>query len=473
MAHNGRFGPYLKRGTDTRSLTDEEQLLTVTLDEALAVFAQPKTRRGRASRRPAPRARRRSRHRAAGGPPRGPVRAVRDRRHHQRLAAQGRRPRDGHHRAGGRAAGRAPGRRAVHPAAGRRRPRRPRPRSAAKKAPAKKAAKKTAGQEGPGQEGGGPRGRRRDRRRGTDGGVTPTAPGPPDRPRGDRRLRQVDPGPGPGRALGARAHPRAGGHRRSAGRCAALLLDPDRPARCRRAEALLMAADRAQHVDEVIRPALAEGRWVVTDRFSGSTLAYQGWGRGLATEPLRQVVGWAAGGVAADLSVLVDVPVEVARQPARRERAGPARAPGPRRSTSASATGSSPWRRADPGAGRWSTATDDADAWPGWSASPWPSAVGRAPGATPVSGGDRVRRRDDLPGGLPSSPRWSASPRRWRPCGRPPAHPVHAYLFCGPAGLRDAGRRPGPSPPPCCAPTAAAGRATPAGGPWPVPTRTS
>jgi DNA topoisomerase-1 len=46
-ALNGRYGPYVKRGTDTRSLTSEEQLLTVSLDEALAVFAQPKTRRGR------------------------------------------------------------------------------------------------------------------------------------------------------------------------------------------------------------------------------------------------------------------------------------------------------------------------------------------------------------------------------------------------------------------------------------------
>ena len=47
VAHNGRFGPYLKRGSDTRSLTSEEQLLTVTLDEARAFFAQPKQRRGR------------------------------------------------------------------------------------------------------------------------------------------------------------------------------------------------------------------------------------------------------------------------------------------------------------------------------------------------------------------------------------------------------------------------------------------
>jgi len=49
VAHNGKFGPYLKRGSDTRSLTSEEQLLTVTLDEAKALFAQPKTRRGRAA----------------------------------------------------------------------------------------------------------------------------------------------------------------------------------------------------------------------------------------------------------------------------------------------------------------------------------------------------------------------------------------------------------------------------------------
>lgn len=93
-----------------------------------------------------------------------------------------------------------------------------------------------------------------------------------------------------------------------------LLLDPARPAPVPRAEALLMAADRAQHVDEVIRPALAEGRWVVTDRYSGSTLAYQGWGRGLATDPLRRMVAWASGGVEPDLSVLVDVGPEVARQ---------------------------------------------------------------------------------------------------------------------------------------------------------------
>jgi dTMP kinase len=97
----------------------------------------------------------------------------------------------------------------------------------------------------------------------------------------------------------------------------ALLLAPTRPAPSPRAEALLMAADRAQHVEDVVRPALAEGRWVVTDRYSGSTLAYQGWGRGLDTGPLRVLVAWASGGLEPDLSILVDVGVEVARR--RRE----------------------------------------------------------------------------------------------------------------------------------------------------------
>ena len=81
-----------------------------------------------------------------------------------------------------------------------------------------------------------------------------------------------------------------------------------------RAEALLMAADRAQHVAEVVRPALASGRHVVTDRFSASTLAYQGYGRGLDLSSLRTLVAWAAGGLEPDLYVLVDVPATIARR---------------------------------------------------------------------------------------------------------------------------------------------------------------
>ena len=90
-----------------------------------------------------------------------------------------------------------------------------------------------------------------------------------------------------------------------------LLLDADLPPVSGRAEALLMAADRAQHLAEVVEPALASGRWVVTDRFSGSTLAYQGAGRELPTDELRRLVDWATGGLVVDLNVLVDVPVEV------------------------------------------------------------------------------------------------------------------------------------------------------------------
>jgi dTMP kinase len=87
-----------------------------------------------------------------------------------------------------------------------------------------------------------------------------------------------------------------------------------------RAEALLMAADRAQHVSEVIEPALAEGTDVVCDRYIGSTIAYQGHGRGLDVDIVRAVSGWAAGGLWPDLVILLVVPDEVAA-----ERIGPAR----------------------------------------------------------------------------------------------------------------------------------------------------
>jgi dTMP kinase len=108
-----------------------------------------------------------------------------------------------------------------------------------------------------------------------------------------------------------------------------ILLAPDAPPITLRAEALLMAADRAEHIELVVAPALAAGEWVVSDRFSGSTLAYQGYGRGLEIEGLNQLVAWATAGLAPDLSVLVDVPVEVAAErlassaPDRLERLGP------------------------------------------------------------------------------------------------------------------------------------------------------
>ena len=80
------------------------------------------------------------------------------------------------------------------------------------------------------------------------------------------------------------------------------------------AEALLMAADRAQHVLEVIRPALARGDWVVSDRFVPSSLAYQGVGRGLGVPAIEIVNGIATGGLEPDLVIVLDLPPEVATE---------------------------------------------------------------------------------------------------------------------------------------------------------------
>ena len=74
-----------------------------------------------------------------------------------------------------------------------------------------------------------------------------------------------------------------------------------------RAEALLMAADRAQHVVEVIRPALVGGKAVVTDRFAGSSVAYQGHGRQLPANEVEQLSRWATDGLWPDLIILLEM----------------------------------------------------------------------------------------------------------------------------------------------------------------------
>ena len=77
------------------------------------------------------------------------------------------------------------------------------------------------------------------------------------------------------------------------------------------AETLIVAADRAQHLAEVVRPALAAGRHVVSDRSVYSTLAYQGHGRGLPIDEVHMINAWAIGDTWPDLVILLTVPADV------------------------------------------------------------------------------------------------------------------------------------------------------------------
>jgi dTMP kinase len=87
----------------------------------------------------------------------------------------------------------------------------------------------------------------------------------------------------------------------------AVLHDPDNAAMDARAEILLYSASRAQHVAQHIRPALAAGKILVSDRFADSTLAYQGYGRGLDLTMLRAITAFATGGLNPDLTLLIDI----------------------------------------------------------------------------------------------------------------------------------------------------------------------
>ncbi len=89
-----------------------------------------------------------------------------------------------------------------------------------------------------------------------------------------------------------------------------------------RAEALLYAADRAHHVATKVRPALAEGKVVITDRFLDSSVAYQGAGRKLSANEVRNISLWAVDGLLPDLTVLVDLDPAIAAE--RRKSTGEA-----------------------------------------------------------------------------------------------------------------------------------------------------
>ena len=79
-------------------------------------------------------------------------------------------------------------------------------------------------------------------------------------------------------------------------------------------EALLMFAARLEHIEQVIKPALKRGTWVVSDRFSDASFAYQGGGRGVALTKLEQLERWVQEDLQPDLTLLFDIPVDVARQ---------------------------------------------------------------------------------------------------------------------------------------------------------------
>ena len=91
-----------------------------------------------------------------------------------------------------------------------------------------------------------------------------------------------------------------------------LVLDPPEGHVDNRAAALMIAADKAQHLADVVIPALQAGRHVVSDRFTASMLAYQGHGQGLPMGPLEQILKFSVGGLAPDLTVLLDIDPDTA-----------------------------------------------------------------------------------------------------------------------------------------------------------------
>ena len=93
----------------------------------------------------------------------------------------------------------------------------------------------------------------------------------------------------------------------------AVLLDPKLKGLSAETELLLMFASRAQLVLEVVQPALAAGKWVLSDRFTDASFAYQGGGRKQPAARIDDLEMWAAAGVKPDLTLLLDLPVEIGR----------------------------------------------------------------------------------------------------------------------------------------------------------------
>ncbi len=93
-----------------------------------------------------------------------------------------------------------------------------------------------------------------------------------------------------------------------------LLLTPRSEGMAVDTELLLMFAARAEHIQQVIKPALAQNKWVLSDRFTDATFAYQGGGRGIAQHRINEIANWTLQGLQPDLTLLFDLPVEVGQQ---------------------------------------------------------------------------------------------------------------------------------------------------------------
>lgn len=97
-----------------------------------------------------------------------------------------------------------------------------------------------------------------------------------------------------------------------------LLLSPRDEAVAENTELLLMFAARSQHISQVIEPALAGGQWVICDRFTDATYAYQGGGRGIDSQKIANLEQWVQGSLRPDYTILLDAPVEVGMTRANR-----------------------------------------------------------------------------------------------------------------------------------------------------------
>ena len=101
-----------------------------------------------------------------------------------------------------------------------------------------------------------------------------------------------------------------------------MLLNPDHSEMAATTELLLYAASRAQHVSEVIKPALKAGQIVISSRFADATVVYQGYGRGLDLEKIHRLNRIATDGVTPDITFVLDLPVEIGLQRAQKRRGG-------------------------------------------------------------------------------------------------------------------------------------------------------